>query len=155
MFRVVLDPGVLISATLSRTGAPAQLLLLWIEGRFEVVVSPQLLAELERVLLRPKFRERMTERDALAYVALLARRGIFIEDPAQREQLAPDPHDDYLLALARVSGARFVISGDTHLTKLQTTGLPVLTPRAFLDMLRTMDLEARTVLTFPRTATQE
>lgn len=135
MHRVVLDPGVLISAVLSRTGAPAQLLLLWIEGRFEVVVSPQLLAELQHVLLRSKFRDRMTEGDALDYVALFARRGTRVEDPAERERVAPDPKDDYLLA--RASGAHLVVSGDAHLTELKLADVLVLTPRAFLDVLRT------------------
>jgi putative PIN family toxin of toxin-antitoxin system len=136
MHRVVLDPGVLISAVLARDGAPAQLLLLWIEGRFEIVVSPQLLAELRRMLLRPKFRDRMTERDVLDYVTLFARRGIRIEDPPDPERLAPDPNDNYLLALARASGARLVISGDAHLTELAIADIRIMTPRAFLDILR-------------------
>lgn len=135
MHRVVLDPGVLISAAISRTGAPAQLLLLWLEGRFEIVISPMLLGELKRVLLRPKFRRHMSESDALQYVALFARRGIFVEDPRERERIAQDPKDDYLLALARASGARFIVSGDPHLTGLKTAPVPILTPRALLDLL--------------------
>lgn len=140
MPRVVLDPGVLISAVLSRSGAPAQLLLLWIEGGFEIVVSPQLLAELQRVLLRPKFRDRMTERDVMDYVALFARRGIRVEDPAERDRVAPDPKDDYLLALARASGARVLVSGDAHLTELKLATIHVVTPRTFLDTLRARGL---------------
>ncbi len=137
MYRVILDPGVLISAVLSRIGAPAQLLLLWIEGRFETVVSPHLLAELQQVLLRSKFRSHMTERDALGYAALLARRGIVVNDPIEKERVTPDSKDDYLVALAHASGARFLVSGDAHLRKLKTAGIPVLTPREFLNMLQT------------------
>jgi len=137
MYRVVLDPGVLISAVLSRAGAPAQLLLLWIEGRFEIVVSPHLLAELQQVLLRSKFRNRMTERDALGYAALLARRGIVVNDPIERERVTADPKDDYLVDLAHAAGARFLVSGDAHLTELKIAGILVLTPGEFLDMLRT------------------
>lgn len=136
MFRVVIDPGVLISAAISRTGAPALLLLLWIEGRFEMVVSPLLLGELRRVRLRPKFRSHMTEPDALEYVALFARRGISVEDPPGPRQLATDPKDDYLFALAHTAGARFVVSGDAHLTGAKEVDVPVLTPRTFLEMLQ-------------------
>jgi uncharacterized protein len=57
MFRVVLDPGVLIAAVLSPKGAPAELLRHWLAGDYELVVSDKLLAELKRVLLRPKFRK--------------------------------------------------------------------------------------------------
>lgn len=136
MHRVVLDPGVLISAALSRTAAPAQLLLRWLEGQLEIVVSPLLLNELERVLLRPKFRRYLSERDALDYVALFARRGVLIEDPRESERMAPDPKDDYLLALARVSEARFIVSGDPHLTKLKSAPVRIITLRGLLNLLQ-------------------
>jgi predicted nucleic acid-binding protein len=54
--RAVLDLKVLISAVLSRGGAPARVLEAWISGRFELLVSPLLLAELERALACPKLR---------------------------------------------------------------------------------------------------
>ena len=45
--RVVLDPNILISAMLSPSGAPARLLARWLAGDFELIASPQLLAELD------------------------------------------------------------------------------------------------------------
>jgi predicted nucleic acid-binding protein len=39
----------------------------------KMVVCPALLAELERVLLRPKFRPYVTAQEVRAYVALLRR----------------------------------------------------------------------------------
>ena len=51
-----MDPGVLISGLISAKGAPRSLLWLWLEGSFELIVCPALLAELQRVLLRAKFR---------------------------------------------------------------------------------------------------
>lgn len=53
MRRVVVDPNVLISARLSPGGTPARLLTAWMEGQFELVVSPALLVELTGVLDRP------------------------------------------------------------------------------------------------------
>lgn len=50
MRRVVLDPNVLVSAYISPTGAPAQLLEQALSGRLQLVASPRLLAELEGVL---------------------------------------------------------------------------------------------------------
>ena len=44
--RGVLDPNVLISATLSRRGVPARVLAMWIEGEFELLISPLVVAEL-------------------------------------------------------------------------------------------------------------
>jgi predicted nucleic acid-binding protein len=54
--RVVLDCNVFVSALLSSDGTPAQILERWADGAFDLIISPLLLAELERVLSRPKFR---------------------------------------------------------------------------------------------------
>ncbi|MCA1705276.1 MAG: PIN domain-containing protein, partial [Actinobacteria bacterium] len=51
--RAVLDPNVIISAVLSPGGAPARVMTAWLEGRYELVVSPLLLEELERALSYP------------------------------------------------------------------------------------------------------
>ncbi|MDQ3629985.1 MAG: putative toxin-antitoxin system toxin component, PIN family [Actinomycetota bacterium] len=54
--RVVLDPNVLVSALISPSGPPREIVDAWIAERFDLVVSPALLAELDGVLARPKFR---------------------------------------------------------------------------------------------------
>ncbi len=135
MYRAVLDPGVLIAALLSRTGAPAQLLLHWIRGGFELVVSPGLLNELRTALLRPKFRKYVTADEVQAYCNLLGQGATMVVDSGPQPGLTPDPGDDYLVALARVAAAHYLVSGDAHLTGLRRSQPPVLTPRAFLSML--------------------
>ncbi len=55
--RAVLDPNVLVSALLSRSGAPAQIASRWLAGEHELVVSELLLAELDRALAYPKIQE--------------------------------------------------------------------------------------------------
>ena len=135
MRRVVLDPGVLVSGFISPTGAPARLLLEWLAGGFELVVSRKLLDELDRVLARPKFRRYTSESEARAFVALLRARGTSMEDPNHVEKLTRDPRNDYLFALAAAAGASAIVSGDADLTELPATPVAVLTPRAFLDML--------------------
>lgn len=135
MYRAVLDPGVLIAALLSRTGAPAGLFLAWLEGRFDLIVSPALLDELDRVLGRPKFRRYLSEGEARAYVAIFRRLARIVDDPAVEAGITPDPGDDYLVALARASGAHVLVSGDSHLTGLKNPRPPVLTPRTFLEKL--------------------
>ncbi len=133
--RVVLDPGVLIAALLSPHGSPAKLVLAWLAGEFELVVSPKLLAEIGRVLSRPKLRRYVPSEDAERYLELLARNGVFVGDPPLSARLTPDPGDDYLVALARAAGTRYLVSGDRHLTGLRAPEPPVLTPREFLAAL--------------------
>lgn len=52
--RAVLDPNVVVSAALSRSGTPAKLLRAWLEGAYELVASPSLLGEPEEALGSPK-----------------------------------------------------------------------------------------------------
>lgn len=93
-----------------------------------------MLGELEEVLLRPKFRRYTTEEEVAEYLNLLRRAAVLEpEPPDPPEAFTPDPKDDYLIALARSSGAHFLISGDPHLTGLEVP--QVLTPRAFLDLI--------------------
>jgi len=135
MPRVILDPGVLIAALISGKGAPARLLLSWRGGSFELVASPNLLRELGRVLARDKFRRYVSLDEAEQYVRMIRRGATLMKDPPEPPPVTPDPKDDYLLGLARAANARYLLSGDPHLTELAEPVPPVLTPRAFLDRL--------------------
>ena len=132
--RAVLDPNVLISALLSPAGAPARAVAGWVEGRFELAVSEQLLDELERSLGYPKLRKRILREDASEIVALLRDAGTLSEDPGEEPPLrSSDPGDDYLLALA-ASERSVLVTGDGHLLVLSRR-LPVYSVEAFLELL--------------------
>jgi putative PIN family toxin of toxin-antitoxin system len=133
--RVVFDSNVLISARLAPLGAPARLLRAWTEERFELVVSPQLLSEIAGVLARDRFRRWMTEEEADAFVATLRAAATVVENPPAEAGLTPDPDDDFLVALARSASADYVVSGDRDLTGLADPDPPILTPRAFLELV--------------------
>lgn len=134
MLRAVLDPGVLIAAIISSKGAPAHLLLLWLEGAFELFASPQLLEELRQVLLRDKFRRYASSEEAEAYLQTINRLAIVVEDPNDIPRVSKDPGDDYLVALAS-SVSAILVSGDPHLTKLEVEAPQIMTPREFADSL--------------------
>jgi uncharacterized protein len=136
VLRVVLDPGVLVSAVLSRSGAPAGIIDAWRDGEFDLIVSPLLLDELEDVLLRLQFRDYATAEQVRAYVDGLAVEGVAFDDPADRARVTRDPDDDYLFALAVAAGADLLVSGDKDLTSVSDPPCAVLAPRAFLDRLR-------------------
>ena len=130
--RAVLDPNLIISAVLSRTGAPARLLEAWSRGAFELIVSEQLLSELERALAYPKLLKHIPAEDAAALIELLRNEAEFSTDPQEPPPIgSEDSGDDYLIALSAAEGAALV-SGDQHLLVVATQ-LPVLTPRQFLD----------------------
>jgi hypothetical protein len=74
------DPNVLISAAISAVGAPRELLVAWYTGRFEMIVSYDLLYELEAVLMRPRFRRKLTFSDVVEYVMWIRERATFVPD---------------------------------------------------------------------------
>lgn len=133
--RAVLDVNVIISAVLSRDGSPAAVLRAWQEGRCEIVVSPLLLAELERALGYPKLRRRIPANDAEAIVDWLARAAVLASDPTDPAPIhSVDPGDDYLLALA-ASETAVIVSGDNHLLALRSSA-PIYAPADFLELLQ-------------------
>ncbi len=132
--RAILDPNVLISAVLSPRGAPARVLRAWLAGRFDLIASPLLLAELERALSYRKLRERIPEAQATRLVAWIGREAMIFPDPEEPPPApSEDPGDDYLVTLAEQSRA-VLVSGDRHLLALAGE-LPVLTARQFLNTL--------------------
>jgi len=106
----------------------------WLDGRFELIVSPLLLAELERAFAYPKIRRRVPAEDAQAVVDWLRRAATMAIDPGDPPPIrSVDPGDDYLLALAAAEHA-VLVSGDDHLLSLAGK-VPVYAPVTFMARL--------------------
>lgn len=123
-----------MSAAIS-DGVSREILRRWLAEEFEVVVSYDLLLELETVLLRDKFRKKLAVADVLDYVRYLRERATLIPvgtiELSSEESTVPDPEDEYLVHLAEHARADRVVSGDKHFR-----GLPQAeTPREFLTTL--------------------
>lgn len=132
MARAVLDPGVLVSALITPSGRPAKLLVAARAGSFDLIVSPLLLDELERVLQRDKFRRYVDLDGVTEYLDLLRRDAQLTADPETPPPIrCKDPDDDYLIALAHSQSAALV-SGDSDLLELAEE-IPVFPPTEFLE----------------------
>lgn len=128
--RAVLDPNVIISGLLSRSGNAAWLLRAWEQGTFELIASAVLLAELERALSYPKLRRRIPESDGVRVLQWLSESGTIADDPAPPPPVrSVDPGDDYLIALAAPQRA-ILVSGDKDLLDLSDE-IPVFSPAQF------------------------
>jgi uncharacterized protein len=137
--RVVLDPGVLVSAPITPTGTPAMLLREVRSGGLQLIVSPRLMEELEEVLAREKFRRYVDPDTVRDYIGLLHRGALGAGDPDEQPPLrCADPDDNYLIALAHSQNA-VLVSGDGHLLELACTGAPILSPA---DLLASESTEA-------------
>ncbi len=100
-----------------------------------MIVSPLLIAEVERVLRRPKFKTTIPLVLVEALLSALSEDGVWTADPETQPVATPDRGDDYLVALARAGEAECIVSGDTHLIQLSDPRPPVLMPREFLNSL--------------------
>jgi putative PIN family toxin of toxin-antitoxin system len=127
--KAVIDPNVLVSAAISRHGPPREILERWIYGEFEMVVSYDLLYELEAVLLRERFREKLSVSDVVEFVSFLADRATMVEqtDPHGYTAGIADQWDYYLRNLAEAAGVDRLVSGDPD--------LHATSPREFADEL--------------------
>lgn len=129
MIRVVVDPGVFISALIGSAGSPPDRVVeAWIDDRIEIVVSPELLAELRRVALRPKFRRWFDEARARELIARIERQATVCPDPVPTPGVTRDPADDYLVALARAEQVDALVSGDRDLIEAEIERPPVWVP---------------------------
>jgi uncharacterized protein len=134
VIKAVLDVNVLISAAFPNDASPKRLLEAWDRGEFELVVSPVLIAELTRVLQRPRIVTRLRDGAGNDLLGAIAELAIHVADSKTASQpRSEDPDDDYLIALAMNQRAALV-SGDRHLTDLRGT-IPVYSPAEFLDYL--------------------
>jgi putative PIN family toxin of toxin-antitoxin system len=135
--RVVADTNIVVSGLFWR-GPPRQVLDLAAAGTIKLFTTSALLAELEDVLEREKFRARIAAVGSnpheltLGYAALASS---IIPAPIEAVVIA-DPDDDAVLACAVAAQAAVIVSGDRHLLELkQYRGVEILTAVELLARL--------------------
>jgi hypothetical protein len=143
--KAVLDTNVIVSSFIAPSSPPAQIIVGWHAGRFEIVTAHALLGELEEVAQRPetnRFFRRPPE-----WVANLRRR---IRDtatvvvPELVQIVDADPDDDLVLGTASAGSADYIVTGDKHLLALGSfRGIPIVTPAQFLQFLAAEEHESQ------------
>jgi len=136
-WRVVFDTSTLVSAAL-RMGSLPHRALAHVLRAGEVCVSSATLAELDAVLMRPKFDRYQpieTRNEFAAFLRLHA--ALFVVSETLESNLNPacrDPKDNQFLALLQACAADALVSSDADLLVLHPWhGVPILTPAAFLE----------------------
>ncbi len=139
--RIVLDTNVLISAFISAGKAPAQILVRCQTGELELLISPDSILELRRVLTYPRIRKRLRYSDEQieAFVAYLEQDAMVLTPLFRVRAVADDPDDDKFVSLALAGKAQYIVSGDDHLLRIgQVQGVTILKPTAFLRLWQTL-----------------
>lgn len=117
--RLVLNTNVVVSALLWG-GLPYQLLQLAAEGEATLYTSPALVVELNDILDRPQFSQRLAAQGAPAQAISDLYRSFSVSvEPASVPRVVPDdPDDDHVVACAVAAKANAIVTGDKHLLKL-------------------------------------
>jgi putative PIN family toxin of toxin-antitoxin system len=118
--RVIFDTNVLISAVLFEHSTPGQAVLRALD-ECTVLISQDLIVELQRVLIRSKFDRYLDPGDRELFLELLILHGELIAVSTLVQQCR-DPKDDHLLALALDGDADYLITGDQDLLVLKRFG---------------------------------
>jgi len=131
--------NVFVSSLLSTEGTPAQLLNAWREGRYMLVTSPAIIAEVVEVLESPRISKKylIRHQDVENLVDVLKTDAVLVPGEAGVKGSVPrDPRDEMFLACAIDANTDCIVSGDRHLLDLRTfRGIPILTVKEFAEEL--------------------
>lgn len=114
--RVVVDTNLWISLLIG--GKLGNLLEILVDPELELIGTQLLIEEIENVARRPKFRKYFPDSKVKALTELL----LSIMTNVELDEITPrcrDPKDDYLLELAVMSHAIYLVSGDSDLLDMK------------------------------------
>jgi putative PIN family toxin of toxin-antitoxin system len=131
---VVFDTNVLVSAVGWR-GPEHEIYQRCRAGELRLVISPELLAELERVLRYPRLG--FAEEEIEAFISDLLEHAMTVSPSQAVEVVEEDPDDDRVLECALAAGARWIVSGDRHLLGLREyEGIKIVNAATAINVLR-------------------
>ena len=108
----------------------------WLDKRFQVVISSEILFEYQRVAEELSFR--YSELEISHLIKSFAEKTILISAPRLPHPICTDPDDDKFLACAKAGNAELIISGDKHLLEIREyQGIQIVRPREFVDQYLT------------------
>ncbi len=109
--RVILDTNVLLSALIRVDSKPYKLVDAWLDGRFELVSSDAQLEELRRASRYEQLRRYFAPAE-IGWLVNRIRERAFLVKRLPKVDVADDPGDNYLLAMAAAGDAQYLVTGD-------------------------------------------
>ena len=132
MQRVVLDTNVVISAALSKQGAPAKVYELVLESKLLNFTTVSILQELDEVFQRFIQRGRMQSAQKEFMMQTYKLKSFTINSKYDEMIVTQDPADNMFINCALTAKA-LIISGDKHLLSIKKfRGVRIFSPPSFL-----------------------
>lgn len=138
MLRAVLDTNVFVSGIKSQKASPGQILDAWMKKRFTIITSPQLLAEIHEVLMRPAILDllKKTPDEVNEFIKLLIQKTFVTEGKLEINVLKNDPDDNMVLATAVEGQATHLVTGNTkHFPSEEYQDVKIVKPKEFIAIL--------------------
>ncbi|MBI5598400.1 MAG: putative toxin-antitoxin system toxin component, PIN family [Deltaproteobacteria bacterium] len=129
--KVVVDTNVIISGIFF-SGPPYEILNAWRDKRLQIVFSPAIVDEYQRV--EKELGKQFSEIDIEPFMELLMIEGHLINAPLLLNLVCKDPDDEKFIACAIASQTKIIISGDKHLLNVSGhKGIEIIRPRLFIE----------------------
>lgn len=140
--KVVLDANIYVSALVSTWGNPYRIFELWLQKRFDVLITTPMLEEIGRVLHYPRIvkRHRLDEIEIERFVTMLADQAWLVESKGRLAVVQDDESDNRYIECAVAGRADYIVTGDEHLLKIQQfRDIFILKPAEFVALLNAED----------------
>lgn len=129
--RAVLDTNIFISG-IHWAGASGKVLRAWISGKFTIVCSLPIIAEIVRVLMA--FKVPLEPEDISWWESLILEKSVIVFPVEHLSVVLSDPDDDKFLEAAVEGNAQYIVSQDKHLLRIKEyRGIKVIPPEKFLE----------------------
>ena len=139
MIKAVFDTNIFVSAIIRPQGLPAKLVDMATQGRFELIVSTQIIDELEQVLRYPRIKKKYHLDDEISdvFIGFLLKTCPNIGHVPELYVVPNDPKDNPVVSTALACNADFLVTGDKlHILSLGDIGkLKVVSAKEFADMM--------------------
>ncbi len=139
MIKTVMDTNILVAALKNKKGYPARLLEAWMNDEFEIIASPAVLSEYERILFSPPVQENSawSLSEVRELVEALKDATIGVPGALALQAIAQDPSDDKFFIAAVEGQANYIVTKEQRWKKLKTfRGIRIVSPSKFYEILK-------------------
>ncbi|MDO8657779.1 MAG: putative toxin-antitoxin system toxin component, PIN family [Candidatus Levybacteria bacterium] len=142
MIKALLDTNILVSGFVSfkhPERPPAQILHAFRAGLFELVISEDILKEVQETLKDPYFKNRLSSENITDTITLLSEETTITPVTAEVHGIATHIEDDFILAAAVSAEVDYLVTGDGPLLRKvgkSYRGVSLVTPNDFLKILQ-------------------
>jgi putative PIN family toxin of toxin-antitoxin system len=136
--KVVLDTNIYVGAAITPRGPAGQVLAAWRRALFTILVSRQLMDEVERALRHPQVQRYLRLSNAeLADLFDQVRLFAILVEPETHFTGGRDPDDDFVLETAVSGQAEYIVTNDNDLLDLGSyEDVEIVTAAHFIGILR-------------------